>query len=144
RLCTARSLEERFRILDRELTGRLASATPSREEVAFALRRLLVRNARIDRVAAEVELSHRRFIQLFAAAVGVAPKVFSRVGRFQRALTLAKQEPEPAWSDLAFACGYADQPHLIREFVSLAGLSPLELLQRSAAVEGHHAALARG
>jgi len=81
-------------------------------------------------------------IELFAAQVGVAPKIFSRIGRFQRALTLAKQDESLDWPQLALDCGYFDQPHLIREFVSLSGLSPRELLQRSAVMEGHHAALA--
>jgi AraC-like DNA-binding protein len=140
RLCSARNLEARFRILDRALTERLA--TQPRDEVMFALARLLRTNARVDRVASEVDLSHRRFIEVFSAEVGVGPKIFSRVGRFQRALALAQREPSPQWSELALQCGYSDQPHLIREFVSLAGLAPRDLLERSAAVEGHHAALA--
>jgi AraC-like DNA-binding protein len=142
RLCAVGDVGERFRILDRELLRRLRSAARPRGEVAFALRRLLATNARVDRVAAEVELSHRRLIEIFAAEVGVAPKVFSRVGRFQRALNLAKQGEAADWPQLALRCGYFDQPHLIREFVSLSGLSPVDLLQRSAAVKGHHAALA--
>jgi AraC-like DNA-binding protein len=110
--------------------------------VQFALRQLLKTNARVERVAADVDLSHRRLIEIFAAEVGVSPKVFNRVGRFQRALNLAKQGESADWTQLALMCGYFDQSHLIREFGSLSGLSPTELLERSAAMEGHHAALA--
>lgn len=142
RLCAARDLGERFRILEGELTRRLSSAVRRRDEVKFALRQLIRTNARVGRVAAEVELSHRRLIEIFTAEVGVAPKVFSRVRRFQRALTLAKQTASPDWTQVALACGYFDQPHLIRDFVSLSGLSPVELLLSSADVKQQHAALA--
>ena len=144
RLCSAGDVSERFRILDSELRRRLSSAAQLRAEVTFALGILLRTNARVERVAEDVELSHRRLIEIFAAEVGVAPKVFGRIGRFQRAVRMAKREGNLDWSQLALSCGYFDQPHLIREFVTLSGLSPTELLERSAVVEGHHAALARG
>ena len=142
RLCAACDIDESIRILDNELTRRFSSTARPRGEVSFALRSLLRKNARVERVAREVELSHRRLIEIFAAEVGVAPKIFGRIGRFQRAFTMAKRETRLDWSQLALSCGYFDQPHLIREFVSLSGLAPTELLQRSAVVEGHHAALA--
>jgi AraC-like DNA-binding protein len=144
RLLAAGNTQERFRILDTALIQKLQlqEKTRQRDEVTFALQRLFKTNARVDRVAADVELSHRRFIELFAAEVGIAPKVFSRVGRFQRALNLAKHGALPDWTQLALTCGYFDQSHLIREFVSLSGFSPKKLLQGSAEVEGHQAALA--
>jgi AraC-like DNA-binding protein len=143
RLCAAAGPEERFRILDGEFTQRLGQAALPRDEVRFALRKLGRTNAHVDSVAADVELSHRRFIALFAEQVGVTPKVFSRVGRFQRTWSLARQGVSRDWAQLALICGYFDQSHLIREFVSLSGQSPTEFLQRSAVAEGHHAALAR-
>ena len=141
RLCNAENSGERFHILDGAFLPRLAGASLLRDEVRFALRRLVAKNARINSVAADVELSHRRFIEVFSAEVGVTPKVFSRVGRFQRTWNLAKESVALDWAELALTGGYADQSHLIREFVLLSGHSPRELLKRSAA--GHHAALAR-
>lgn len=142
RLCAVDDVEERFRILDDELMRRFSSAARLRDEVSFAIRRLLRTNARVKHVAAEAQISHRRLIEVFAAEVGVAPKLFGRIGRFQRALTMARQEGARDWPQLALKCGYFDQPHLIREFVLLSGLSPTELLERSAVMQGHHAALA--
>jgi len=77
-------------------------------------------------IAACVALSHRRFIQLFTAEVAMTPKLFARVRRFQRAVALAKQGPSPDWGHLALACGYFDQSHLVRDFVTFSGLSPTE------------------
>src|SRR5262249_20328496 len=124
RLCTARDLGERFRILDGELARRLRPAARQRDEVSVALRLLAQTNARVGRVASEVELSRRRLIQIFTTEVGVAPKVFARMWRFQHALALARQQgkaPDSAtdwaidWAQLALHCGYCDQSHLIRD-----------------------------
>jgi AraC-like DNA-binding protein len=142
RLRATVNLEARFRILDGEFLQRLRGAAMPRDEVCFALRRLGGTNARVDSVAAEVELSHRRFIALFAEQVSVTPKVFSRVGRFQRTWSLVRRGVSRDWAELALTGGYFDQSHLIREFVSLSGLSPTEFLQRSADAKGHHAAVA--
>lgn len=142
RLRGAINSEARFRILDGEFMQRLGRATMPRDEVRFALRRLAGTNARVHSVAAEVDLSHRRFIALFAEQVGVKPKVFSRVGRFQRTWSLARNGMSRDWAELALTGGYFDQPHLIREFVSLSGLPPTQFLQRSADAKGHHAAVA--
>jgi len=142
RLRAASNPEARFRILDCEFMQRLRRAALPRDEVRFALHRLGGTNARVDGVAAEVELSHRRFIALFTEQVGVTPKVFSRVGRFQRTWRQARKGVPRDWAELALTAGYFDQSHLIREFVRLSGLPPTEFLQRSGAAQGHHAALA--
>jgi AraC-like DNA-binding protein len=141
RLCTARDLGERFRLLDDELVRRLRPAVRQRDAVRVALRRLALTNARVGRVASEIELSSRQLIQIFTAEVGVAPKAFARTWRFQRAFALARRDKAPDWAQLALHCGYCDQSHLIRDFVALSGLSPSALLLSSADVKQHHAAL---
>jgi len=83
----------------------------------------------VDDVGAVVEetgYSHRRFIGLFRAAVGLAPKLYCRVLRFQDALRLLAGQPSASLVDVALAAGYSDQPHLNREFRELAGVSPVE------------------
>jgi AraC-like DNA-binding protein len=70
--------------------------------------------------------SHRRFIELFARAVGLTPKVYARVRRFQRALHRAHGPDRESWVELAAAEGYSDQSHFNREFRESAGLTPTE------------------
>lgn len=143
RLCAARNLTTRFKILEHEIVQRFNSTVPRRSEVRLALDQLSRTDARIGHLATEVALSHRRLIQIFTAEVGLKPKVFSRVVRFQRALALAKQQVSPDWAQLALACGYFDQSHLVRDFGHLSGLAPVDLLRSSAGVKEHHAALLR-
>ena len=94
--------------------------------VAFALREFmrvpLMRT--VTDVSATVGLSQRRFIQLFSQQVGLTPKVFCRVRRFQRAIRTAHQERQVNWSELALDCGYFDQAHFIHDFQAFSGLTP--------------------
>ena len=94
--------------------------------------------ARVRDVARRVGLSQRRFIQVFAAEVGMTPKLYSRVQRFQRARALARKTA-PDWAGIAADCGYFDQSHLIRDFLAFSGLSPADYLrQRSERVLPNH------
>jgi AraC-like DNA-binding protein len=129
RLCTAATPEERFVLLERALTARLGRALARHRAVPIALAAFEQPEARVRDVAAQVGLSQRRLIQVFAAEVGLTPKLYGRVRRFQRALALVRGVPAPEWARLAVECGYFDQAHLIRDFRALAGLSPVEYLR---------------
>lgn len=91
--------------------------------VRFALARL----AETDDVSSVVEesgYSHRVFIARFRAEVGLTPKRYCRVRRFQRAVKALELRREATVGDIAAATGYADQAHLDRDFREMAGLSP--------------------
>ena len=82
--------------------------------------------ARTRDLAAHLGLSQRHFIKVFSNQVGVTPKLFARVQRFQRAADLTRNSPTPDWADIAAACGYFDQSHLIHDFQTFSGLSPTD------------------
>lgn len=71
-------------------------------------------------------LSYKQFKRVFTKEVGTTPKEFTRIIRFQRALYALQLKPEISLTQLAFECGYYDQPHLIREFKSFSGYTPRE------------------
>jgi AraC-like DNA-binding protein len=76
--------------------------------------------------------SQRRFIQLFDQQVGLTPKLFFRVSRFQRAVLTVHNAGEVDWAGLALDCGYYDQAHFIHDFQAFAGITPTTyLVQRS-------------
>jgi len=81
-------------------------------------------------VATSVDLSQRRFTQLFASEVGLTPKLFGRVQRFHHAMALLQSAGEIEWAQFAVAQGYFDRSHLIHEFVELSGLTPSDYLRR--------------
>ena len=71
-----------------------------------------------DPVIDAIGISARRFEQLFAEQVGLTPKLFCRIQRFQRVLHLINEQADIDWSDIALSCGYFDQSHFIHDFQS--------------------------
>lgn len=68
--------------------------------------------------------SHRGFLDLFSAAVGLTPKRFARVKRFTRALERVHGGDDASLAMLALECGYSDQAHFTRDFRAFAGVTP--------------------
>ena len=78
----------------------------------------------VGKVITEVGLSWRRFIEIFTEQVGMTPKIFCRVRRFQRALNQIQRSRAVPWTDIATGCGYYDQAHFINDFRGFSGITP--------------------
>jgi AraC-like DNA-binding protein len=140
-LCSARTPARRFQILESALLARLANPTRQHAAVQIGLRELHGGTS-VGDVVAQVGMSHRRFIELFTAEVGITPKLFARIRRFQRASALTRNLASPDWSNIAAECGYFDQSHLIRDFIAFSGFSPDKFLRHSLArLKENHLAL---
>lgn len=84
----------------------------------------------VAELAGEACLSKRQFERLFNVLVGAAPKEYARIVRFQMALRYMQSYGAKAdHAQMAFACGYADQSHMIREFRRLCGYTPVSLMK---------------
>ena len=97
--------------------------------VAEAVRRIELANGRLDlaKLARVLGLSTRQFERRFQAVVGLAPKFYCRIHRFNRVFR-ALEEESANWADTAVSCGYYDQAHLIRDCNLLCGTTPARLL----------------
>lgn len=126
RVRTARDWAGRFAILDEVLLRGVRRAAGTSPEVAESWRRLVASGgtASVAALAEEVGWSRRHLAERFGEQVGLTPKALGRVVRFQRAVDLLKATPSRSLADLAARTGYADQPHLNREFRVMTGLSP--------------------
>ncbi|PYN82834.1 MAG: AraC family transcriptional regulator [Candidatus Rokuibacteriota bacterium] len=141
---------DKFRVLEAMLVTRLRRLSIQGDVVQYALDALSRSGATtVHDVTQRVGLSHRRFIQVFKAQVGLTPKLFYRVQRFQRILAHVRRVPALEWSHLAVDCGFFDQSHLIRDFVEFSGFSPAEfaghlqeLERRGVHLKRHHLPLA--
>jgi AraC-like DNA-binding protein len=80
--------------------------------------------ATIASVAGRIGLSSKRLVERFKTAVGVPPKRYCRILRFQRALACAERGRRADWTRIALDCGYFDQAHFIHDFRSFAGITP--------------------
>ncbi len=125
-LLAADTPARRFAILEQALLARLAPARISHPAVDYALS-AFQHSAPAPSIAAVTErigLSQTRFIQVFREAVGLTPKQFCRVQRFQQVLQRLESAAPARWAELALACGYFDQAHLIHDFQAFASLTP--------------------
>ena len=85
-------------------------------------------NIRISELASIACLSKKQFERIFLAMVGMNPKEYARIVRFQQSLKLMQNQPESiSLAQISYQCGYSDQSHFIREFRTLSGYTPLSL-----------------
>jgi AraC-like DNA-binding protein len=130
RLLEARTWGARFRILETVLLTQLTSPAAPHPAVVFAVGEIqaMPHMQTIGQIADRIGLSPRRFIEVFTADVGLTPKVFSRVLRFQRVLALIRRDRQIDWADFAVAGGYYDQAHFIHDFRAFSGMKPTAYL----------------
>ena len=85
---------------------------------------------RVADVARIATLSVRQFERRFTGEMGVSPKLFAKVTRFQMALDARTKDVNASWLTLAHQFGYYDQMHMIKDFRGLTGLTPDGLLDQ--------------
>jgi AraC-like DNA-binding protein len=116
----------KFQLLEGFLRQRLQRAPGVAEATRHAVRRLTLepQTVSIQQLACAAGLSHKQFIERFRREVGITPKRFCRIRRFHQLLQQTAGPRAIDWADLASACGYYDQAHLIHDFQAFAGLKP--------------------
>jgi AraC-like DNA-binding protein len=131
---------ERIQIIERRLNG-LLSGDGRLDPVAAAANRLFAGHGmqRVSIMAAECGLSTRQFERRFVAQVGVPPKFYARVIRFNAALDQKLRHPDRAWSRITSDRDYHDQMHFVHDCRALTGQSPSKLLAQLDSVPAFHA-----
>ena len=66
----------------------------------------------------------RQFERRFRYEIGIPPKLYARIARFEAALRRKAAAPAMQWTDIAHALGYHDQMHMVHDFKRLSGDSP--------------------
>jgi AraC-like DNA-binding protein len=131
RLLEPTTAAEKFRCLEEWLLKRLAKPLERHPAVDYAMGVFVSHRSAlpVSTVAERTGYSQRRLIQLFSEQVGLTPKLFSRIGRFQRVIRDVADCTEIDWAGIALSCGYFDQAHFIHEFQEFCGLTPSAYLQ---------------
>lgn len=148
RLCTAATARQRFQLMESALRRRLLCHTKDQAQMSVALKMFAMggNGALVRAVSRELGFSQRRFIQMFSSHVGLTPKMFCRILRFQRARVSAERLKTPDWAELALACGYFDQSHLIKDFKEFSGSTPntysIQQHQKDTRLKDNHALFA--
>jgi AraC-like DNA-binding protein len=75
-------------------------------------------------LASTIGITQKHLITQFEKVVGLRPKSFARVCKFQKVVNLIEHQNQIEWTSIAYECGYYDQAHFIKEFHSFSGLNP--------------------
>jgi AraC-like DNA-binding protein len=137
RLQEAEDPAEKLRVLDLLLQERVARAAGPSKLVSEALSVLEVPGVNVATCARSAGLSERRFSQLFREDVGVGPKLWCHIQRFQRATSNLHNGLEVRWAELALECGYYDQAHFANDFRAFSGINPTTYYMRRGRWQNH-------
>jgi AraC-like DNA-binding protein len=124
RLCEVPTPVEKLRTLEGLLSGRLHSGARRSELVDQALHLFRKEGFRVAECARSLGVSERRLSQVFREQVGIAPKMWCRLGRFQGAVRALHNGVDVPWTELALRCGYYDQSHFANDFRAFSGINP--------------------
>jgi len=99
--------------------------------VEYALAEIIRRPDQISlaRLNQEIGYSQKHFIGMFRRQVGIAPKPYLKIIRFQKAIRAIEQRQKVNWSMIAQDCGFYDQAHFINDFKSFSGFTPDEYVR---------------
>ena len=139
RLNEGRSFEQRVWIANAYFTCRCAKLGPP-DRVTQAAMSVLGRRGRIQvpALAEQACMSQRQFERRFTREIGLPPKLYARIARFESALESKALSKTESWTEITNRLGYFDQMHLIKDFREFSGEVPTSLIsQLETAYEAH-------
>lgn len=138
RLSSEKTHQRRFEVLENVLLSRLLRPLGKHPAVMSALDLFShdISRAVVRKAVRGVGISNRRLADLFDVEVGVKPKLYTRIQRFQRVLHTVHRASNVEWGQLALQHGYYDQAHLIRDFVAFSGFTPGEYFRHLRQLRG--------
>ncbi|GAB2558502.1 helix-turn-helix domain-containing protein [Spirosoma aerophilum] len=131
--------QQMFRLIDDYLLKRISKIHTETLPIDKAI--AAIKNAdrplSLDWLADQACLSSRQFERKFIERMGMSPKFYARIARFDRAYKLKTKNPQLDWLDVAYSCGYFDFSHLVRDFRHFAEVTPSMLIAEELASPGY-------
>ena len=126
RLSSAGSPQEMIGIVDRLLLDLIAGIRKDAHPVDTVTDHLIrcPEDSSVLALAESSCFSPRHFERIFKERMGISPKLFLRIARMTKALSLKYNHPGLDWLSIALYCNYHDYQHLARDFKDLAGVTP--------------------
>jgi len=127
-------IQERVNYLNQYMLSRLYNIYPVNRQIQHTVS-IIRKNAgqlSIKQLAYESCLCERQLERKFKATIGISPKLFSNVIRFQAACQYIKMNRAENLDSIAHICGYHDHSHMHKEFQRLGRLSPSKLIEQLA------------
>ncbi|TCD28780.1 AraC family transcriptional regulator [Pedobacter psychrodurus] len=115
---------EMLSIADRYIIQKLEGIKNRPNRIDLVAEKMLTFDQPLDYYVANGFLSQRQFNRRFLDSVGISPKAFLKVARFDYAYRLKNVTPSRSWFNLAIDCGYYDYQHLSKDYKTFTGFSP--------------------
>lgn len=122
--------EKMFLLVEKFLLDRFVHSQQQQRamDVAVAHLKQSGQSTSLKQMAEQLGYSHKQFIHIFKQHVGVSPKYYQRIARFNRVLEEVDARQSVEWTQIAYACDFYDQSHLSNDFKFFSGISPKEYL----------------
>lgn len=135
KMVSAQSKYDRLSIINTFLEKQLASISSHYNPVIPSVKHIINNNGlvAINGLAENYAVSQRQFERNFKSATGFSPKMFSRIVRFENAISMLGKR-DVKLTEVAFECGYYDQSHFIRDFKEFTGHPPSAYLKHASSV----------
>ncbi len=132
-----KSLADKIRALDNELIKFLNQEKIIRSKADLAMDIIIKSGVfcTIEGLSSNLALSKRHLERIFIKHVGITPKHFYRIARFNKLINYIKNVNKPDWAGIAYNTGFSDQSHLIREWKYFTGKSPQNYIRQITPVE---------
>lgn len=142
KLCAAKTLNERALLADAFLLDSLKKRQlENRRDGIVFTSHLILRTAEpitVAKLASYANMGVRNFERQFSEKVGMSPRLFCCVARFNHALDIKLRHPQRDWVSIAYECGYYDQMHLIKDFKRFTGNAPAAFLGLTPHAQQHY------
>lgn len=129
-LLTTSIAEERIKLLSSFLIQQAERRKAENEKVNFATDQLQ-KGVSLPTIQNELNLSERSLERYFKQHIGISPKLYARINRFQSALKHIRQTQFNKLTNIAYQTDYFDQSHFIRDFKEFAGTSPKHFILKA-------------
>lgn len=126
RLLETRNLDVRFEIVEQFLLRKFHRQLDLNPCIAFAVGEMTSNpdQINISRMNSQIGYSQKHFTDMFRRQVGVTPKSYLKIIRFQKAVRVIDAATEADWSQVSQDCGFYDQAHFINDFKHFSGFTP--------------------
>ena len=132
RLMESGEIGPRFETVENFLLSNFQSRLVINPCIEYALAEIIRQPDQINlaRMNQTIGYSQKHFIGMFKRQVGIAPKAYLRIIRFQKAISEIEECKEVNWTIISQDCGFYDQAHFINDFKFFSGFTPNEYVRR--------------
>jgi len=130
-ILTGKTSEEKFNSAEKWLIDKFhQDKTPSTELLTIIEKLQTESVVNYGRIIEDYSKTQKHLIDQFKKYVGLTPKYFQRILRFNEILQQIHKSKKIEWSQVAYQCEYADQSHFIKEFKHFSGINPQKFIRQ--------------